>query len=69
MHIVLHGSRTLNLTLIGTMVTLKMARVGTPRHSHSGGFGCGSREINLTKTFFCWRACTRKHTSDVARIA
>ena len=69
MHIVLHGSRTVNPTLIGTMVTLKMARVGTPRHSYSGGFGCGSREINLTKPFFCWRACTRKYTSGVARIA
>ena len=52
MHIVLHGSRTVKPTLIGTMVTLKMARVGTPRHSHSGGFGHGNGEINLTKAFF-----------------
>ena len=55
MHIVLHGSRTVNPTLIGTMVTLKMTRVGTPRHSHSGEFGYGNREINLTKAFF-WLA-------------
>ena len=68
MHIVLHYSRTVNPALIGTMVTLKMARVGTPRHSHSGGFGCRSREINLIKAFFCWRACTLKYTSGVARI-
>lgn len=51
------------------MVTLKMARVGTPRHSHSGRFDCGSREINLTKAFFCWHACTRKYTSGVEWIA